>query len=440
MKTAKDFLAQECANLKGVLEETLRFKYGLEGTGSKEFFEECQARLTFLADEVSKADESNHDLLQNISALLNGLTSLISRIERSSIGEYSWPFVEELKRIATAICTEPTLTNPKTPPQIYVLAGGGLDAYAIHPEVNRPSGSSKRIHTIIFPRTLKHFVLLHAILGHEVGHAMWRCSQHQNALRVIVNQHLFNAGVFSNPAETAAWLYSANAPDRVKQILTVQAARGVNEKNFFSVAASWLAWIEEILCDFIGLVTFGPSFIAAECNLLYACDPAGSGPGPNHPPVGCRVNYLLSAAQLLGFATQNFSSLSTRTYTQAFWAHLNTKRQNNAWFDVFTHQQIRDAADALANLLQAMPPALYGSPSNDDFSQLISMLEKIVPPVGSSLDETRSVLSRHVDFRHILYAGWVISATPPPKISFAQINRLCEHGIMQQRAVDLQLN
>ena len=379
MKTAKDFLAQECANLKGVLEETLRFKYGLEGTGSKEFFEECQARLTFLADEVSKADESNHDLLQNISALLNGLTSLISRIERSSIGEYSWPFVEELKRIATAICTEPTLTNPKTPPQIYVLAGGGLDAYAIHPEVNRPSGSSKRIHTIIFPRTLKHFVLLHAILGHEVGHAMWRCSQHQNALRMIVNQHLFNAGVFSNPAETAAWLYSANAPDRVKQILTVQAARGVNEKNFFSVAASWLAWIEEILCDFIGLVTFGPSFIAAECNLLYACDPAGFRAGSKSSAGWMQSELSALGRGIVGFRNAELcSSLSTRTYTQTFWAHLNTKRQNNAWFDVFTHQQIRDAADALANLLQAMPSALYGSPSNEDFSQLISMLEKIV--------------------------------------------------------------
>jgi hypothetical protein len=174
MKTAKDFLAQECANLGEVLAETLRFKYGLEGSG--EFFEECSARLTFLKDEISKAAVSDHDHLQNLSALLAQLTDLVTRIERSSIGEYSWPFVEELKRIAVAICTEATLTNPQTPPQIYVLAGGGLDAYAIHPELNRPSGSYRRIHTIVFPRTLKHFVLLHAILGHEVGHAMWRCS------------------------------------------------------------------------------------------------------------------------------------------------------------------------------------------------------------------------------------------------------------------------
>src|ERR1700730_9081221 len=127
MRSVREFLAQECANLKTVLEETLRLKYGLVGTGSKEFYEECEARLTFLADEVSKVDESDHDSLQNLNCLLNQRTGLVSRIERCSISEYSWPFVDELKRVATSLCTEATVTNPKTPPQFYVFAGGGLD-------------------------------------------------------------------------------------------------------------------------------------------------------------------------------------------------------------------------------------------------------------------------------------------------------------------------
>jgi hypothetical protein len=438
MKTAKDFLAQECVNLAVVLAETLRLKYGLEG--SKEFFDECSARLAFLSGEVSKTKESDYDGLKNISFLLIQLTDLISRIERSSIGEYSWPFVEQLKRIAIAVCTEPTLTNPKTPPQIYVLAGGGLDAYAIHPEQNRPSGSNKRIHTIVFPRTLKHFVLLHAILGHETGHAMWRCSQHQSALKTILDQHLFKSGHFSNPAATAAWLYSGSAPLRIKQTLAQLATQGVTESNFFSAAASWPAWTEEILCDFIGLLTFGPSFVAAECHLLYAMDPAGAGLGPKHPPVGCRANYLLSGAELRGYTSDDFSEASTKSSVTAFWSLLKAKRQTDAWFDVFTSQQIQETADALAGLLGPLPPSLYEPPSDGDFSLLVKQLVRIVPPVGFELKSDGSVNCRSIDFRHVLYAGWVVSATPPPKITCAQINQLCEHGIMQQRAVDLQIS
>jgi hypothetical protein len=50
--------------------------------------------------------------------------------------------------------------------------------------------------------------------------------------------------------------------------------------------------------------------------------------------------------------------------------------------------------------------------------------------------ETVSWMS--VDFRHVLYAGWICSVAPPAGVSFAQINRLCEHGIMQQRAISIE--
>jgi hypothetical protein len=440
MRSVRDFLAQECVNLKTVLEETLRLKYGLVGTGSKEFYEECEARLAFLADEVSKASDADHDGLLNLSILINQLTGLVSRIERSSIGEYSWPFVNELKKIAIALCTEATAASPTTPPQIYVFAGGGLDAYAINAEANRPSGGSKRIHTIIFPRTLKHFVLLHSILGHEVGHAMWRCSQHQNQLKSIFNTHLFNAGAFANFNATASWLYLNTAPDRVKQHLAYLSPRGIAAKNIFPNYANWQAWLEEILCDFVGLLTFGPSFVAAECNLLLAMSPSGADFDTEHPPVGCRLNYLLNAAEILGHTTEQFIDPAMKTKVAAFWDHLAMKRQSNPWFDVFTPKQIKDTTDALALLLTPLKPAMYPKPTEPDLSALMSQLSRFVPPVGVSFDTHRKLALKPIDFRHVLYAGWIVAAEPPPKISFEQINRLCEHGIMQQHAIDLQLS
>ena len=434
MRTPKDFLAQECENLQLVLEETLRFKYGLEG--SAEFFDECQARLTFLSDELDKTDDSDADNLQRISGLLNQLTALISRIERSSIGQYSWPFVHELKRIATAICTEQTLTNPNTPPQFFVLSSGGLDAYEIHPEQNRPSGGAKLIHTIVFPRTLKHFVLLHSILGHEVGHAMWRCSKHQNELKQIINRELFSAGVFANPNSTAARLYAPTAPLRVRQLLAKYPT--VNANNFFNSGPSWTAWTEEILCDFIGLLTFGPSFVAAECNLLYSMDPTGTGIGPLHPPTGWRANYLLEAARIRGYSTATYSSADLNGAVNSFWGALNNKRQADGWFDVFATAQIQNTAAAIADLLRPLQPALYTLPTESDLELLLRQLKQLVPPVAFEVDAGHAVKCRSMDFRHVLYAGWVASVGALP-ISFAQLNQLCEHGILQQHGIEMQI-
>ena len=143
---AKDFLLSECKNLNSVLQQTLRYEYGLEG--SREFYEECEARLAHIEKELTQIANDDFDGLSDSSIELENLSSLICRIERSSLGEYSWPFVEEFKHIAKAVCTEPSSLKPGVPPKVHVLSEGGLSAYSIYTEPNR-SISQKRILTII---------------------------------------------------------------------------------------------------------------------------------------------------------------------------------------------------------------------------------------------------------------------------------------------------
>jgi len=169
--------------------------------------------------------------------------------------------VEQLKKIATAVCIEPSLSGINTPPKIYVLADGGLDAYAMYAERSRPSASKQRLLTIVFPKSLKHFVLLHPILGHEVGHAIWRCSKHQGELdSQVITELKVAGGVFSDRNATAAHLFSPAAPQAAKDYLSLLNQHGIFQNNFFGWA-DWDAWIEEILCDLIGLTTFGPALL-----------------------------------------------------------------------------------------------------------------------------------------------------------------------------------
>lgn len=437
MRTTKDFLQQECLNLSAVLEETLRFKFGLDG--SQRFFDECSTRLTFINNSLCSLKPTDSNELQNVAIDLAQLSALISRIERSSLGEYSWPFVDELKRIAVAICTEETVTDSNREPLVHVLSDGGLDKYRIFTEANRPSSAGKRILTIVFPRSLKHFVLLHSILGHEIGHAMWQCSKHQNALKAILQTHLFSSGTFATEKDTATWLYSEIAPDATKlRLASLEKTLGVRRNNFFRWA-SWSAWKEEILCDFIGLLTFGPSFVAAECNLLYSFDSDGAAVGQQHPPVGCRANYLLTGASIRGYDKATFADASLANAVRNYWINLKARKQSNPWFDVFSDTQIRDTADAIAALLQPLFPACYTSPSESDLKHLVSQLNRTVPPVGFTITDDRTSRCWKIDFRHILYSGW-LKSIDAMEITFEQLNRLCEHAIMQQRAIDTDLN
>jgi hypothetical protein len=428
----KAFLLLECDGVKRVLHETLRYDYG--GDGSRDFFEECEIRLNFIREQIDQADPTNHIALQNGGQLLNELSDLIARIERSSIDEYSWPFVEELKGIALAICTEATLKDPHSPPKVHVLSDGGLDKYMIYAEQKRPSAGQRRILTIIFPRSLKHFVLLHPVLGHELGHAIWRGSEHEKTIHSIVRNNLLTNQKFVSTGTLAAWLYDANAPDEIKENLKIVSNRGINQANFFGEFADAGAWVEEIACDLIGLATFGPSFVSSLSELLYGLMPSGGVFSPAHPPNGCRVNMMLQAITLLGYDQQTLPSGAANALHTDFWAQMHSQRRANPWFDVFTDQELSQTLQAIRNLLGQHPPSLYEAPSQEMLSSLVDELSNQIPPNNFAISEAGIPTLSEIDFRHILYAGWV-AAQDSSVTSFADMNRLCEHAIMQQRAI-----
>jgi hypothetical protein len=240
---------------------------------------------------------------------------------------------------------------------------------------------------------------------------------------------------FCNDVNTLDWLFSPTAPAEVRANLAVLAQRGVDRNNFFQWA-NWHAWLEEILCDLIGVLTFGPSFIAAECHLLYSIDLKGVGIGNAHPLVACRVNLLLTAAKLLGFRDQKFANVACEAAFQAFWVDLDSTVKPDAWFNIFTEAEISSALNGIGDLLRAHKPAAYQAPESAKLEHLFDQLTCGVPPVGFDVSQDGRLETLPVDFRDILYAGWLVTKHPS-KVPFFELNRLCEHGIMQQSAIEI---
>ncbi len=338
--------------------------------------------------------------------------------------------------MANAICIEHSASGK--PSKIYVLADGGLDAYSIFPEPKRPSHRNRLLLTIVFPKSLKHFVLLHSILGHELGHAIWRCSKHEHTIKKEVFAKFVGLpGIFADKNSTLAHVFSLAAPAKVKAQLSMMDTHGINRGNFFQWA-NWESWIEEIFCDFVGLVAFGPSFVAAQCNLLPSINPNTHGFGPNHASPAWRINLILRGATILGFDVLPPPAHPIRPMVEAFWTKMHSSRSSDSWFDVLTDAQLSDALGGVLALLQQHPPACYTHPDVEVIWGLVNSLKRGVPPVGFTLKAEGTPVCENRDFREILYAGWIASVQPGA-LPFERVNRLCEHAIMQQSAIDIQL-
>lgn len=430
MIPVQQFLIEECRNIGSQLNDSLRHSYGQEG--SKEFYGECRTRLESSLGVLNSLKPDDNDALEAICHQLTNLSGLISRIERSAQSEFSWAFGEELRGLAGRLCAENTLANPAQEPKIHMFAEGGLDQYAIYPEQNRPTSALRRILTIVFPTTLKHTILLHPILGHEVGHALFAIPKHQKALAGLLLSTLASAGPMASSKNATDWLWGTASPAGFKQFIK---NRGINQ--FALTNRSLVSWIEEFLCDFIGLILFGPSFVAAQQSLLLAMGPDGWVFGANHPPVVCRINAMLTAVEHLGWSNSPGHSADVQQAVDGFWADAFGKRSQDPWCEVFTKKQIGDLVDGLVALIAFCPGAAYTPMPIPTTEKMVGLLQRGVPPMGGAVQPDGTISLSAIDFRHILHAGWLTTKTADyiPE-NFLSVNRLCELGILQQRAID----
>lgn len=433
----KLFLVEECENVRNALNEALQHDYG--PTQSKEFYEECELRLDSLLSHIKNADEKNLNLLGYLADEVSNLSSLITLIERSHLGQFSWPFAQALRILGTKICREnseleiePEFSTSGSlfkDPIFFISSDGGLWAYRIHAEEGEegdiPLIAQRRIFNIVFPRSLKHHVLLHTILGHEIGHAAWSIPTIQSAFKSNVVEKLMCKGPLSEAGKAAKWIKDHYPNLRPSKDIMIEVLE---------------SWTQEFFCDLFGLLLFGPSFLPAHRTLLCTLDPPSLDPGAEHPPNVCRFDMLAKAVTRLGWCTNSTGT----TPMDLFWQNvLSQPVPIPEWAKVFTQEQVDDAVDALLRILDSLGKPQYVPVDDCELDELLALLKAWVPPVGSRVNSAGKVRLRSVDFRTILYVGWIAWYAkdqiwePGKELGFLNINRLCDRGILQQYAVDL---
>jgi hypothetical protein len=420
----KSFLLDELENIDRCLKEALRHDYGAEK--ARAFFEECTSRLEALKFTSDATTESDSSIIAELALQASELSALISRIERSHRGEFSWSFAQEIDRLGEATCKDTTGADPSTP-LFFFFSEGGMSSYAIYAEQKIAAAAKTRIFNVVFPRTLKNHVLLHPILGHELGHAAVSVPA-KKAIAINVMEILKDKSQMADPNIFGDWFRS------IGEKVTGPARMDV---AYF--------WLEELFCDLFGLVLFGPAFVGAHGTLLSALDPEGTRVGLHHPPARTRFRLIKVAFDELGWRPAVDSVLqSVDSKLPRIWDFLDDPNLDESWVHLLDDGQIRLAIRELINSKADFGDVFYKPCETDITKELISQCYQSIPPIRQQNFGDGDIALEDIDFRSILLAGWlcwwkITNSGDGARLAFVDVNRLCEQAILQQRAIRLQL-
>lgn len=433
--TPEQFLIEECENVRRALDETLRYEYGPNSTDA--YYQECKDRLSRIEKAIPRTRSTQ------IWARLDELASLagwISLIERSRLGEFSWPFAEEIRSLAKLLLAETDMRGP-IEPIVHVVAEG--EGYQIvYERILSVSGRS-RFAIVAFPRPLKHHVLLHTIFGHELGHTAQDTTAIGHLLTTGVRDVLSSSGPLSSVSEFNKWLNDSNAPAETKrQLIEYQRDYGA---SFAFEEFYRQKWLIELICDLFGLLLFGPGFAAAHQVLLKPYHRTAYDVGldhPTHPPYAARHKMIVQAMSILGWPQPVTTSKQPHVYDAEIEAlkYILTDPYDT-WAALFDDKQLSSAIQGLQKALSTYGSLGYAQPSEDALIALTERLSRRLPPIVASIDSTGTPRLSRTSMAHALYAGWVywlgrahLSSNP---LSFFETNRLCDQALLQERAIAL---
>ena len=412
-----DFLLQECKNVRSLLRNTLRYTYSSES--SVDIYRECLARLDLIEDGFRVLKEDDTDVLQELWVQLSHLSVLIGRVERSHIEEFSWPFARSLKELATNVCSS---VDSGGPPLFLFSADDQLLSYEVETEQSAPGLLQRPLFSINFPRSLKPFVLLHAILGHEIGHAAFAIPKLAAQLRREVIDVLIADSPLSDINEFEQWVYNTKSP------LSIE----------FMPEKAHVSWPEELYCDLFGMVMMGPSYIGANCSLLLPFDMRAV--SNSHPPGLTRYWMMNLGAQRLGWRAALNGSPKIRQSSNSYFDALSKAASKvPKKFQLLQSVQVGTAVSRLLEILEPLGQTLFSMPPQAEVARMVERLLAARPPVESTISKTLDISNQRVDLRSILLAGWLAwhsAGRSREKLDFMNLNMLCERAVLLQCAVD----
>lgn len=433
------YVQEEYDNVARALDESLRYDYGPGQT--KEYYEECKFRLFGIKNDLDRLRKSQNGPVSQIVAQLWDLANRLTLIERSHLGEFSWPFADAIRKIASSLLLEDEGLDARAEPIIHMIAEG--TSYQIATEKIAGANIKRRLYTVAFPRQLKHHVLMHALFGHELGHATFYSSRSGDLLSSgeptskQITSILRREGPLRDCAATMQWLRSGDAPATVKTKME-RVSGSITETNLQH-------WLVELICDLFGMAIFGPSFAAAHRTFLEpSCKTHHEFEIENisHPAFSMRRNVLIGAAKSLGW----LNPVASKSNAEIMAAELALidyigGDATSPWETVFTQEQLQEVMTVIAGHFAVTGTPMAARPSEETLVALVGRIVSHLPPIHEDINENGVSTTHALKLEDQLYAGWTYwlgrEKLDDNPLSFHHLNQLCDLALLQQQAIDL---
>ena len=430
-----DFLREEHEGVSRALREALRHDYGPDR--SKEFYGECESRIASIGHVLASGrDLSARDIADQLKALAS-VGSRVALLERSRLGEFSWPFAYAIVDIAERLFSNEEATGPEKP--IVHVVAEGIGYHIWDDELDQDF--RRRIMVVAFPRHLKHHVLLHSIFGHELGHPALKSDVTMSVLFDAVIP-IMCRGPLQDAIQLKAWMQRDGAPGQVRRRV---------DDDFAFTTDQMRDWRFELLCDLFGLVLFGPAFAAAHRMILepLTAPEDYSVESSTHPPYPLRKRLIADAMKSLGWLDPVVTDDGPARQAEAAMLSYAGGNPPSDWHSLIEADDLAEILGLLSEIFGELPGIAFARPQPATVAGLLDRLAMCRPPTLQSLDEEDAPLNERIPIQHCLYAGWAfwfgrealqapyLARRPDlPKLDFLQVNRLCEQALLQQRAVD----
>jgi hypothetical protein len=230
-----------------------------------------------------------------------------------------------------------------------------------------------------FPIQESDSLFLHLIVAHELGH------------HVIDQAHLDDTVLQQDPDPTANAATFNQAVAEYEALHTVSTVRARAE-----IARRLSNWLNELICDAIGLAILGPSYLLTFA--AFSTPLAGPEPGPSHPPVMLRLKLLDHLVRAWDWQ----STLDARVPTTHQWIAERGARSQEVGLETY-YLRLEEILGRLSDTIcETVDQALAGSRYTKDAyerhaEQLTTLLEHNVLPAqledGSAPNRRAIVLS-----------------------------------------------
>ena len=152
---------------------------------------------------------------------------------------------------------------------------------------------------------------------------------------------------------------------------------------------------------------------------------------------------LVNALRILGWHRPTIDEHSDVRKAEEEMLRYLMEDTDDPWPNVFTDEQLTNVLDSLALVFEGHPELRASPPEGSVTKALVDRISLRLPPILERLDEEGRATQDQVRMCDCLYAGWTywlgrrhLSGGEKP-LNFLQTNRLCDHALLQQRAIDL---